>query len=220
MKWILLLALAALFIFVVATVAAFVYLPWWLAILASLAVFVALVGSARFGFQIVMWNFQRQARNMLGDMGVVLRNAEAVVHGVEPVPPPSLPGFVRDADASEDFPNYALPGACYRIDVTITPKRLVSSQDRWDPRLIVAVPSDAARPDVLTPAVTEQGIPLEIEVDRSKGFVKVRPQGSSKLHGCQRLRITYALPPGWTALKFRYFSEDFGYVPLPPVIEQ
>ena len=78
------LILAALFVFVTATVAAFVYLQWWQAILASAATLVMLVLAGKFVIRYFVGSLADIAKRMFEGKSRVLRNATADVHSVKP----------------------------------------------------------------------------------------------------------------------------------------
>ena len=91
------LLLGSLFTFIVATVAAFAYLEWWQAILASAATFVLLIMIIQFYFKYLfqqgVGKMKNLAKGMLEGKSRVLRGATADVHTVKPA---SVPTSVRN----------------------------------------------------------------------------------------------------------------------------
>jgi hypothetical protein len=214
--WILRYLLFALFLFIVVTVAAFVYLPWYIAPFVSLATAVALYWGGKW---MVRWTVRRLGQHAMDLVGVhaqVLKGASMIVHAVEAVPPwdrPQLPWTAEDDEHDEDFdrPEDSADRAFYRLDVTIIPKKLSGSSDTWQPQGLQVVEYRAPRPDLLNPVSVEPCILNDVEVERNGVFVEVR----ESVEGRQRLRATVAVPADWREIKFRYLMEDFGHITLP-----
>ena len=222
--------LVALLVFIAVTVAAFVYLEWWQALLVIVATIFAFV----IAFKLII-------RSFLGGIGKalmagfemkakVLRGATADVHAVEaaPVPPPPVidqaededeeggddEDDVDDEDEQEEDEDRDL--AFYRIDVTIRPQNADGPMTHWDL-------SDLCVVDFKAPGLSLD--PTD-ETDAGEGFhfreVQVFEQGrlhpdeQGKYVGDQRLSILVGVPRQLRELKFRYYTEQFGRIVLPP----
>ncbi len=183
------LLLAALFVFLVVTVAAFRYLVWWQALLVSEVTFVALVLVGR-------WLIRRAIRNTVNRIGEaasrgfldaksrVLRGATVDVHAVRPADQPAnVPSNLRWYEVEATiFPEPA--GLWDLTALRLAPER---GEEEYEPRDLVLV---------------EEGKPV-ISVD-------------GRVTGPRRLRFTVGVPPGVRDVRFRYHFEQFGPFRLVP----
>ena len=201
MKALLRLLLFALFVFLVVTVAAFVYLEWWQAILVSFGTFLLIVYAGKLMVRSAVARITNFASELFRVKSQVLKGATVDVHSVRLVPEPE-----QDPDEPEL--------AWYEIEATIFPAASVPGpMTHWD--------LDDLR---LVPASTPDRVGLNSpDIEHEMGFDQVwliengaalEPE-QSKFHGPQRLRFTTGLPKGVTAWKFRYYFEQFGRIELP-----
>lgn len=208
------LLLAALFVFVVATVAAFRYLEWWQAILASAATFGMLVFGAKLLIKSFLGNLGNMAKGLFEIKSKVLRGATVQVHSVRPtaVPAdlvPEEPG--DDADEDEEPPADPRDLAWYEVDATIFPAGDTGTpMTHWDLDDLRLVPFDAPAADLDDDVPEAEMHGLRVVADGEPA----EPDGS-KFLGPQRLHFTAGLPKGVRAAKFRYYFEDFGRIELP-----
>jgi len=228
------LLLVALIVFIIITVAAFVYLQWWQALI----VIVAMIFAMAFGLKLIIRSFLSNiGKAMIAGFEIkakVLRGATAEVHSVEaaPVPPPRVIEQAKDVDDEDDDEdedeeedeadsededeeeerdlNY------YRIDVTIRPGAQEGPMTHWDV-------SDLCVADFKAPPVT---FSPDGDDNAGEGFHfhdvqifedgQLHPDEEGKYQGEQRLNILVGVPPGLRELKFRYYTEQFGRIVLPP----
>jgi hypothetical protein len=215
MIWIVRLILAGLFVFVIITVAAFVYLKWWQAILASAATFVLMIWGTSFLIRTVVGGFLGAAKQMFEVKSKVLRNAKVEVHAVDLTDAPadwSDHEFDEDNDPDDPPPDLNW----YRIDATIIPDPAsAGGMTHWDLSDLTLVEASAFVPSGITEMTADEGdgfIPSEtvLVIDGAE----VEPDGP-KLLGTQRLRMVVGLPESWREAKFRYYFESFGRIRLP-----
>ncbi|OWK36488.1 hypothetical protein [Fimbriiglobus ruber] len=200
--------LAAVFIFVVTTIAAFVHLEWWQAVLVSAATFIALVYIGK----LLVRRTVRQVKNMVAKSlfdgtSRVLRNADVDIHSVRPAVTPR--GAVDRANTAMN--TRAGNPTWYEIEATIFPDRQQTGTsvawDLNDLRLVPADPPDANSPIELHDLVLiENGSPV-IPID-------------TKFDGPRRVRFTAGVPRGVRELQFRYQLETFGLVKIPGILGQ
>ncbi len=213
------LILAGMFVFVVATVAAFRYLEWWQAILASAATFLLLIFAAKVLLRTAIGRLGDMAMGMFDVKSRVLRGATVQVHAVRPgSPPASLPQPPADGDDLDDADPEALQEiaelhdrAWYDIEVTIFPAPADGPMEHWDLGDLRLAPADAPAPtfgsdgdgddfELYDVMVVTDGVPA--------------PAEDTKFRGPQRLRFTTGLPKTVQEVQFRYYFEQFGRFPL------
>jgi len=220
------LVLGSLFVFVVATVASFVYLDWWQAILASLGTFLLLIFVAKQVIRSTFRNLRKAAEGMLTRKSAPLRGATVEVHAVRPA---AMPEEVRDEvrqvidaddlddEAREALPDYANYQWC-EVEATVFPQAGdTPTFAQWNVEGLVLVPIDAPKLDFLgsddadAPQFDLRGVRLVADGTATE------PDGEG-LAGPQRLRFTVGVPRGTRLLKFQYFFEQFGRVELPSTL--
>src|SRR5688500_13936773 len=222
--------LVALLVFVAVTVAAFVYLQWWQALIVILVMILAFVFSVKFMIRSFFSNIGTTIMAGFEMKAKVLKGATAQVHSVEaiPVPPPSVIDQDGDADEDEDDEDEDEGGDdeeddrnlnYYRIDVTIRPdpQQAEGPMSQWDVSDLVVVDAKARAMQLNLAGDNE---------DAGEGFhfrdVKVvqdgqlKPDEEGDCTGEQRLSAVFGVPDGLRELKFRYYTEDFGRITLPP----
>jgi hypothetical protein len=190
----------------------FLILPWW----GSLALIAAVIAFA-FGS---VWYIRRQFRKIVTDailnMGAALKDAQATIHAISPVPPPSDPSPYDLPEDDENFmegvdgtPWDDADANFYQVDVTVAP---VHSQATWDPTALTLVPADFAPADPLDICERLSGI------HSAEQFVhgRFQPLGEGALYGTQRVRLLVAVSDGIRAVKFASGVTYFGHVKLPP----
>jgi hypothetical protein len=198
------LLLAALFVYSVVTIAAFVYLPWWQALLVSWAAFflLALGGRwvVRYTVRTAVDRLGEVAKGLIDADGRVLRAATADVHTVRPAgrPPaadrPELRWYEVEATIFPD-PDHAGPAA------------------RWDVKGLRLAPTDAAPP---TPFGDRGGDEFEphglVLVENGEPVIPV----DGIVTGPRRLRFVVGVPREVSDVQFRYYFEQFGPFRLTP----
>jgi len=219
--------LAALFVFLVATVAAFVYLPWWQALLASGLTFLLVIVAGKLLIQSFLANIGELAKELLTMNGKVLRGATIEVHTIEPTDPPAalsqdLTGeFDNDQDRREFEQELERLRSAkwYRIETTIFPQlRSEGTMTHWDIddlRLVrsTAKPSAFAETEPDQDAAEAEEFELyDLEIVMN-GTCET-PE-TSTFYGPQRLRFKVGVPESVSELTFRYFFEQFGLIRLP-----
>jgi len=204
MKQILLLAVLAV---VVGVVAAVKFLPWW----GSVLMFLVLIVAVKFALKHLLKKLVVLPFKM---KGAVLQNASAQIHSITAVSPPDPGSRGEDAGETDDViePEEAAgPRSFYELDVTIIPRETTGKFTLWEPGDLTLM-----RP--------ESGIGVDDETDDGACTIRdlhveeegqFKPYEGMKYPGAQRLRMTLGVQEGVTALKFRYYFEAFGEVPLP-----
>ncbi len=201
------LVLIAILLFVIITVVSFVYLKWWQALAIVLAMIVGLFLYVRYLIANIGKILGKAMIRMIEVKSKVLRGAEAELHAVEAIAPP----------APTDGDKPAKPANYYRIEVTIKPSTSTGPMTHWDIDDLQLVSFD-------TPKTTLEGLADEgtdsidgyaldnIEIFQDGQFI-ADEQG--KHQGPQRFRAGIAVPLEVRALKFQYYAEQFGKIPLP-----
>ena len=205
------LLLCALFVFLVVTVAAFVYLEWWQAILVSFGTFVLLFYAGKLMVRSAFHRLKRFASEFFFVKSRVLQGATVDVHSVRAEKRPPEPS---DFDPEEDVP-LSDDRDWYEIEATIFPAPTVPGpMNHWDVSELCLVPFETPNREGL--GDREDGAE-EIGFDRM-WFIRdgeaVEPE-ETKSQGPQRLRMLAGFPHGIAAWKFRYYFEQFGRVDLP-----
>jgi hypothetical protein len=178
------------------------YLPWWALLLGAVGLIV--IGKfvvKRLFFKLLLKPFQLK--------GAVLKGATAEVHSVSAVPPS------RDESASSE----PSPKPCYAVDVTITPGSSNTPFGAWEPgELRLVLPESKVDPSPDAPSDEDDTCEIQkVEVQQEGNF---QPDEGFKFPGPQRLRLLIAVKPGTARLKFRYYFEEFGSLPLPSSVAQ
>jgi hypothetical protein len=199
------LLLAAFFVFVVVTIAAFVNLQWWQALLVSAATFALLVIGLKMLAKVLIrrtvGRFSEAAKGLFDSSSRTLRGATADVNSVRPAVP-----LQNDPDRR-----------WYTIEATIFPDPAhTSTSDFWNLNDLRLVPADAAPPgpfqrpnpaeefELIRPVLIENGEPVT-SVD-------------GQVFGPRRLRFEVGVPRDVHAVQFRYQFEQFGRIDLPMVL--
>ena len=222
------LLLAALFVFVVGTIAAFVYLEWWQALLVSLAIFLTLVYGAKVYVRRQFRGIRRLAEGLFAQKSSALKGATVEVHSVRPV---AMPEQVRDrlsrttdadepddeADDPDDAPDYA-NYQWAEVEMTVFPAASASGAfTHWDLDGLRLVPVYAPKLD-FTGGDGDERAEFEMwDVQLVEGGAAVEP-ADDKQEGPRRLRFTVGVPRGTRLLKVQYFFEQFGRIELPAVL--
>jgi hypothetical protein len=166
-------------------------LPWWVLILAAVAVVV--VGKFVLGRLIkTLLTMPFKAK------GAVLRGAKAQVHGVVPLTSNGQSSGAR---------------ARYQVDVTITPGSISNGPfQHWAPGELTLVPPQS-KIDLDDSSSEDDVCELEkVEVEHDGRF---HEDEGLKYAGPQKLKLSVAVVPGTKVLKFRYYFEEFGQVWFP-----
>lgn len=234
--------LVSFLVFVVITVAAFVYLKWWQAML----VMAALIAGIVLGVKLIIRSFG----NMLGKAMIqafevkaaVMKGATAEVHSVVAVAaPPPKPVEEDDEPTDEDYedeegdddddddePEAPRDLAWYRIDATIVPGPSQGPMHYWDVGDLVVV-DYGAKPLNLNPLGGDADDPgegyhfedvqvLEDAAPASGAGARHEAEDDEgeKYAGPRRLNVLVGVPRELRRLKFRYYTEQFGRIELPP----
>ncbi len=148
--------------------------------------------------------------------GATLARASVKVHGITPTekppePPPPGPDENEQTEPADPGP----PRRYFLLDVTITPAWLSWSPFRfWEPGelalvgpgedLMADTPADAC---VIVSHAVEPPACLPPEAREEYGY---------KVHGPHRVRLVIGVRPGVARLRFQYYFEKFGSIPIPP----
>lgn len=221
--------LLALLVFIVVTVAAFAYLQWWQALIVIVAMIFAFFAGMKLIIRSFLSNIGKAVMAGFELKSKVMQGATANVHSVEaaPEPPPRIieqdeddedddDEEDEDEDEADEKHEEPRPLAYYRLDVTITPRMPDGPMKMWDVGDLCVV--DAKAPPLsLTP---------DDETDAGEGFHfhevqifesgRATPDEQGKYEGAQRLNVLVGVPPELRELKFRYYTEQFGRIILPP----
>ncbi len=194
--------LAAAFTFVVVTVAAFAYLPWWQALAASAGTFAALVLIARYLLRRAVRRLAALAQGAVDVRGRVLRGSSVDVHSARPAG--GSAGLMAMEDEAADAVEYV-------IELTIFPDGQSSyGGDMWNPAGLTLVPADAAPPRLLGRTADTVFTPRSAEpIDGGE----VEAAGG-EVRGPRRVRLAVAVPRGVRTLALRYGYEQFGTIRL------
>ena len=201
-------------LFVIVAVAAFIYLKWWQALIVVLAMIVAIVLGVKYLIRNLGNIMAKSMVKLFEVKSQVLRGAQTTVHSIQPIPRPE-PAAKSDDDADDAPPqdsNY------YRFDVTISPKPSTGPMSHWDldDLRMVSFDTPATTLDKMSDEGDIENYPLnEVEILDGAKFISA-DQG--KYEGSQQVRFTTAVPPHVRELKFQYYAEQFGRLPLPPAL--
>jgi hypothetical protein len=199
------LLLAALFVFIAATVAAFRYLDWWQALLVAAGTFLVLALVCRWlirrAIRRTVGQLGDAARGLFGERGQVLRGATADVHAVRPTSPPA-----------DDLPGLRW----YEVEATIFPDPSQSDPTNlWDLTALRLVPADASPPTPFSEPARGEYRPHDLVLlEEGKPVISVDGQ----VTGPRRLRFRFGVPPAVHDLQFRYDFEQFGLFRIPPAL--
>ena len=214
--------ICSLLLFVIFTVAAFAYLQWWQALLICLGMIAAFFVGLRLIIKSFMNNLGRTLLAGFDIKSRVLRGAGVEVHSVQAIPRPP-PRFIDqegnedDDDEDEESSSDADRFAHYRLDFTLRPlDEATGPMQHWDLDDLCVV-------DVAAPALSldpnESGDPgvgyhlADIQIFDAGRF---QDDDQGKHVGTQRVSAVIAVPPELRELKFRYYTEQFGRIILPP----
>ena len=213
--------LVALLVFIAVTVAAFVYLQWWQALIVVFAMIFGMILCMKLVVRSFVSNIGKAMFSAFEIKAKVLRDATAEIHSIEavPVPPPPVIDQAGEEDEDEsdadEEPKRNLN--YYRIDFTIRPTNGEGPMHHWDV-------SDLCVVDVNAPALNLKL--ADDNDDAGEGFHlddvqilqdgQMQPEEDGKYQGTQRLSAVVGVPPGLRELKFRYYTEQFGRIVLPP----
>lgn len=222
--------IAALLAFVVVTIAAFVYLKWWQALL----VVVFMILGTMLGLRLLMKSIGQvigKAMTKAFELkSNALKGAMVQVHSVEPTdaPPPRLieqadeNGNGEDDEIEDDEPagisEPARPLVYYRIDFTLTPNPSPGPMTHWDVDDLVVVDVNAPPLRLDLSGKTPDPDPGEGDHFESVQILndwRLEADDEGKHEGPRRLSVVVGVPPGFRELKFRYYTEQFGRVVLP-----
>ena len=224
------LILAALFTFIVVTVAAFVYLEWWQALLASATTFLLIVIGARFLVHRTIGNMMNLAKGMFDGKSSVLRNSTADIHSVKPTEiPKSIREWaakVSDRGNDDDFDDDDRADAqallhdshWVEIEATIFPDASQAKEMQlWDVDDLRLVPFDAAE-SAFGNQDNDDDAEFELhDLVLMRDGEAIRSD-DSKLQGPQRVRFKVGVPRDVRELKFKYYFEQFGHIKLPTIL--
>jgi hypothetical protein len=222
------LLLAAVFVYVTVTVAAFVYLPWWAAVPTSALTFVGLVMGGkllgRWWVRSLLGRAGDVAQGVFGVKARVLRGATVDVHAVRPAGPPrELVEWVRSVHEEGDVNERAEARAqvedraWYEFEVTIFPDPAAAGPTgTWDLDDLRVVPAGAEPPKMFDPDGNgDGGDESELHDLRViEDGVAVEPV-DAKFQGPRRLRFVAGVPKGVKEAQFRYYFEQFGAIRIP-----
>ena len=212
MKALLRLLLFALFAFLVITIAAFVYLEWWQAILVSFATFLMIIYAGKLMIRSAVARLGNFASNLFRVKSQVLKGATVDVHSVRRIGPKEALAIPTD-EVDEDLPPME-DRDWFEIELTLFPAaNAPGPMTHWDIDDLRLVPADTPDRDTFD---AEEEVE-EISFDRIwiiENGEAIEPD-QPKFHGPQRLRITAGFSRGIANWKFRYYFEQFGLIELP-----
>jgi len=206
--------LFAFFVFVAATVAAFVNLKWYQAILASGLTFVTL---CYLGLHVIRYSLRRVQRKffqLFEVKGQVLKQASVDVHSVRAVIPTK-----QDLEEWSEQGQQIDPAGLswYEIEFTLFPDAgHPGPMTHWDVDDLTLVPLTAKVPTGPVGANPEiEAVPMDVvRIENGEEY----DLDDRKLQGSHRLRITVGLMRGISNWTFRYYGESFGQIRLPASI--
>lgn len=209
--------LAVLFGYVVITVAAFRYLEWWQAILASAATLIIIVIGAKLLVKAAVRRLGAVAQGLMEQHTKALKNASVDVHTVRSIPPPAETTADTDefdrVEAAADLRNIRW----YEIELSIFPDReQADPSDAWSPESLVLVPATAKPPLPFGTGRHVGGDSTEIVIRSLKMIVDGEPMSPDhEVTGPHRLRFIAGVPSGMRELTLRYVVHQFGRIRLP-----
>ena len=164
-------------------------LPWWALLLGAVAlVVIGKIVAGRILRALITIPFKAK--------GAALRGASVQVHKVLPLE--------AVHESTEGQPRF-------EIEVTISPATSDGPFQSWEPGdLRLVRPGSKVDPDSETDDESCNIESLEIE---QEGVFKA--DEGMKYGGPQRLKLVVSVVPGVSALKFRYYFEEFGSIQLP-----
>jgi hypothetical protein len=175
-------------------------LPWWALVL----IFGALVVVAKLTFKkllkaLILIPFKAK--------GAVLRGATAQIHSVTPSAAPTK------TDDSVETEKDSGPQRYFTLDVTIQPKEATGNFSCWElGELRLTRPDFHIDPNSDESSEDDSCTISELQYEED-GIFK-RDEGF-KFAGPKRLKMTLGVREGIDRLKFQYYFEEFGTVPLP-----
>lgn len=226
--------LTFVFLFVVATVAAFVYLPWWLALPVSLAAMCCLLLAGKIALKKyagrTLGKMMKTMEEAMGQQGKALRGARVEVHSVTRVASPSILENSIECDDNDLEVEYSVDvdedhsvpdPACYRIDITVIPAPQDGPDPVWRPAFLrfILEPSPILPLGIKDFPMFQSGCPLEqIELVDGDHQGDEEEEGSEGLTACQgagRFRALIRVPSDSRELEIYYFLEPIGQISLP-----
>ncbi len=214
--------LAALFVYVVVTVAAFVYLQWWQAILASAVTFVLCVLSTQWMIKSTFRQFGEMAKEAMSAHTKVLRGATADVHTVKFTDPPrEVTDVADDPNLDPDDRSEAAADLqtrrWYEIEVTIFPDpEETRPTDYWCVHTIGLAATDRRNTSPLDEEDESDAVELYGMKVVTEGVAADPDDGN--VTGPQRLRFVAGVPRQVRAVQFAYGYERFGLIRLPQAL--
>jgi hypothetical protein len=224
------LILAAVVTFNLVAIIAFVYLPWWQALITVLFTVVAMVLAGKYLIRYFFRNLLNMSTEMLSQQARVLKNATVAVHSIQPAEIPEevrqlLNDAQEDADPDEQEENIAqFENVVWRqIELTIFPDISVlqpGDNAAWQVHVLCLVPlswnyeddfdldEEAADDDgsitIFNVQIIENGEVVQGELD--------------EVQGVQRIRFVAGIPPKLSEVALAYMTEKFGVIKLPTTL--
>ena len=144
------LALAGFFAYTTATVAAFVYLKWWQALIASAVSLALVVVAAQVLIRTVIGRLGAMARTVMEQHARALKGATVDVHSVRAVVPPADLAVPADDLADEDDSAGRETLRWVQVELTIFPDPATTDPtDTWHPDALTLVSATAKPPSLL-----------------------------------------------------------------------
>jgi hypothetical protein len=239
--------LVCVFLFVVATIAAFVYLPWWQALAVSFVIFFALITLSKYLLRFFIKRLGRQAFRSMDSNSAVLDDATIDVHAIKPT---TMPKTVTDEikmlesyrDDSKDAPDDDGPAEYeksirdlnsrrwFQIEVSLFPKETKPEAAKdWVPASLQIVPFEAkavSYESLLNADDSDDGTELDDETESfelhqmtliENGVEQPNLDANEPVTGPQRFRFKVGIPANIRLVKFRYHAHDFGRIELPVI---
>lgn len=214
--------LAVLFAYVTVTVAAFRYLEWWQAVLASAVTLAVFVLGGKLLLRAAVGRLGSMLRGAMEQQTMVLKNAAVDVHSVRPVPPPADLADDADDPAADEFDRAEAAADLrtlrwYEVELSIFPDREHGEPtDAWSAEMLVLVPATAKPSQPIRLGGFGGDDADTFEPRQMRVMVDGDPMpADDELTGPQRLRFTVGVPAGVRELALRYVAHQFGRVRLP-----
>jgi hypothetical protein len=209
-------------VFIALTVVAFIYLPWWQALIVVLAMILAIVMGVRFLLRNLGKILSDSMLKMFEVKSQVLRGAQVQVNSVQPTTAPADTDD-EESEAPSEGGSATRPLRrqvdYFLIDVTIKPAGVQGPMQHWDLDDLRVVPFD-------TPAATLQEMAGDDAAESIEGYdlrdVKVMENHQfvadqqGKYEGPRQISAVVGVPSHVRELKFQYYGEQFGHIKLPP----
>jgi hypothetical protein len=218
--------LVALVAQVVVTVAAFKYLEWWQAILASVLFFVVLVRGMMLVGKLLFKTWINQIGEQVGSFvnADQFRGAEVDVHAIKPTAPPARVRYeLEDPDLDDEErrqmeANYDRL-AWYQFDLSIYPKpgevKPGAPPPQWQPSWLLLEPANARKSEEWHEGFEHAFEMHDLSLMQDGQVTPVETACQEGVMGSQRLQFVAGVPRELRTMRLKYHTEAFGNIELP-----